>query len=174
MLSDSYYAKSYDSPSSPSSSPSSPLSPASISSALRLFPTIIFFHGNAGTRAVSFRIQTYKGFASRLNSNVLVVDYRGFADSEGTPSESGLNLDAHAAWDWAVQNGADAADLILVGQSLGTAVATGLARDLSNEGAYILSYCMRFSARAFLFRYANERTGFIGSVFVASSTLGNI
>lgn len=68
---------------------------------------------------------------------MLVIDYRGFADSEGTPSESGLNLDAHAAWDWAIENGADPEDLILIGQSLGTAAATSLARDISNEGAHI-------------------------------------
>lgn len=137
ILSDTFYAKAYDSPFSPSTSLSSPLSPASISSALRLFPTVIFFHGNAGTRAVPFRIKTYNTFTSRLNTNVLVIDYRGFADSEGTPSESGLNLDAHAAWDWAIENGADPEDLILIGQSLGTAAATSLARDISNEGAHI-------------------------------------
>ncbi len=46
------------------------------------------------------RIQHYQAFASRLRANVFAPDYRGYADSTGTPSEAGLILDARASWDW--------------------------------------------------------------------------
>ena len=131
--SDPFYTSSY-SITSPSSSPSSVISTASISSAMKLFPTVLFFHGNAGTRAVSLRVATYASYTARLGANVLAVDYRGFGDSEGTPSEAGLNRDARAAWDWAIGNGADPEDVVLVGQSLGTGVVAQLAQELAVEG----------------------------------------
>ena len=65
------------------------------------------------------------------NSNVLAIDYRGFGDSTGTPSAEGLLLDARTAFDFAA---ARDADVILVGQSLGTGVVAGLAGQLGNEG----------------------------------------
>ncbi|KAH9172620.1 hypothetical protein EDB89DRAFT_2069517 [Lactarius sanguifluus] len=59
------------------------------------------------------RVQQYLAFAARLRANVLAPDYRGFADSAGTPSEAGVVLDTHAAWDWlraALEEEADARD----------------------------------------------------------------
>ncbi|KAF8510077.1 Alpha/Beta hydrolase protein [Hysterangium stoloniferum] len=133
ILSDSFYSSSYKSPATPSTISSSPLSSPSISSALRLFPTVLYFHGNAGTRAVPFRIATYTSYTARLGANVLAIDYRGFGDSGGTPSEDGLNRDAHAAWKWVIDHGADPEDVVIVGQSLGTNVATRLVEDLEVE-----------------------------------------
>ncbi|KAF8583341.1 alpha/beta-hydrolase [Ramaria rubella] len=134
ILSDPFYASSYVSPATPSSSPFT-LSATSISSALRLYPTVLYFHGNAGTRAVSFRVATYVSYTTRLGANVLAIDYRGYADSEGTPSEEGLLRDALAAWTWIIDHGADPADIVLVGQSLGTGVAAKLAQKLVAENA---------------------------------------
>lgn len=39
------------------------------------------------------------------NVNVITIDYRGFGNSEGTPSEEGLRMDARATWDWLRQRG---------------------------------------------------------------------
>lgn len=74
--------------------------------------------------------------SSRLNANVLVIDYRGFGDSEGTPSERGLQLDARTAWDWLIEHGAKEEDITIVGQSLGTGVSAGLAVELAEEGEF--------------------------------------
>ncbi|KAF9220494.1 alpha/beta-hydrolase [Gyrodon lividus] len=101
--------------------------------ALTSQPTILFFHGNAATRALPVRVQQYSSFTSRLHANVLVIDYRGFADSQGSPSENGLSTDARAAWDWLISNGAKPDDILVVGHSLGTAVASALAVSLSQE-----------------------------------------
>ncbi len=124
------------SPSSSSSSPD-PSSPAPaadidmhIRTALRTHPTILFLHGNGGTRALRSRVQHYQAFAARLRANVLAPDYRGFADSTGTPSEAGLLLDALAAWDWLHARGAVPENVLIVGNSLGTGVAVQFASAL--------------------------------------------
>ncbi|ORX40934.1 Alpha/Beta hydrolase protein [Kockovaella imperatae] len=97
-------------------------------------PTIIYLHGNAGTRATGYRVRTYSAMSSVLDCNVLAIDYRGFADSTGTPSEVGLVRDAQAAWDYVIERSNNRADIILVGHSLGTGVVSGLAGKLASEG----------------------------------------
>lgn len=120
--------------------PTRPLSPSDLRASLAVNPTILYFHGNAATRAVSFRVHHYVSYATKFSANVLVIDYRGFADSEGSPSEEGLQWDARAAWDWVAHEGASAKDVLIVGQSLGTGVAAGLAAELATEGMYLLSF----------------------------------
>lgn len=107
----------------------------SVQAAVRDRPTILFFHGNAATRAFHVRVAHYQAYSARLNVNVLAVDYRGYADSTGRPSEDGLALDARAAWDWLVSHGTKGEDILIVGHSLGTAVIARLAGDLSAEGS---------------------------------------
>jgi abhydrolase domain-containing protein 12 len=113
--------------------PSPSVAEQTLSEALTSHPTIIFLHGNAATRALPVRIQQYSAFTSRLRANVLAIDYRGFADSQGSPSEDGLSTDARAAWDWLISNGAKPDDILIMGHSLGTAVASALAVTLSQE-----------------------------------------
>jgi abhydrolase domain-containing protein 12 len=77
---------------------------------------------------------------SNLDCNVIAVDYRGFANSTGTPSEEGLMLDARTVWDYVqgiqgrLEERQSDKDVILVGQSLGTGVVAGLAGQLAREG----------------------------------------
>ena len=77
---------------------------------------------------------------SNLNSNVIAIDYRGFGDSTGTPSEEGLITDARTVWDYvqhtlSSQKGKGAPqEVVLIGQSLGTGVVAGLAGQLAKEG----------------------------------------
>ena len=94
---------------------------------------MLFLHGNAATRAVPNRIKYYTAYTSKLQANVLAIDYRGFADSPGSPSQRGLATDARAAFDWLIANGAAPQDVVIVGHSLGTAVASSLAVSLSEE-----------------------------------------
>jgi abhydrolase domain-containing protein 12 len=104
-----------------------------IRAALRAHPTILFLHGTTGTRAVRIRVQQYQAFASRVGANVLAPDYRGFADSTGTPSEAGLTIDTRAAWDWLRARGASPDSVLVVGSSLGTGVAVQFASALEEE-----------------------------------------
>ena len=105
-----------------------------ISSALQNSPTILFFHGNTGTRALPLRTVIYTALTSRLNVNIMVIDYRGFGDSEGYPSVAGVSLDARAGWDFLINEGAKPEDVLIMGHSLGTAIAGLLAAELGREG----------------------------------------
>jgi uncharacterized protein len=57
--------------------------------------TLLFCHGNAGN--ISHRLDKLQKF-HRLGLNVLLFDYRGYGQSEGTPSEAGTYADADAAY----------------------------------------------------------------------------
>jgi len=87
--------------------------------------TILFFHGNGGN--LSHRGQTFAAL-HRLGYAVLMIDYRGYGDSSGSPSEAGLYRDAEAAWAYLVnQRGIPASQIILFGRSLGGGVAVEMA-----------------------------------------------
>ncbi|PWN19893.1 alpha/beta-hydrolase, partial [Microstroma glucosiphilum] len=109
--------------------------------ALCTHPVVIYLHGNAANRAAPFRTAAYAQLSSRLQANVVAIDYRGFGDSQGTPSEEGLNADARLAWDW-VQEMRRACeplhspgkDVLVMGQSLGTGPATALTLQLAMQG----------------------------------------
>jgi len=63
-----------------------------------------------------------------LRSNILMVEYRGYGNSQGTPSERGLTLDAQASLDFIFgRQDLDHRRVFLFGQSLGGAVAIKLA-----------------------------------------------
>ncbi len=78
-----------------------------------------------------------------LGFNILTFDYRGFGRSNGTPSESGLNLDALAAYHFLTdKRGISPQHLFLYGDGLGAAIAVQLAAvrpaaGLIAEGAFI-------------------------------------
>lgn len=115
--------------------PSIPTDPAEhVVPALKHSPSILFLHGNAATRAFSSRVQQIKAFSSRLGANVLIIDYRGFGDSSGTPSEAGLVTDAKTAFNWLVSHGEKVEDILIVGHSLGTGVSGQLGAQLCEEG----------------------------------------
>jgi fermentation-respiration switch protein FrsA (DUF1100 family) len=87
--------------------------------------TLIFAHGNAGN--MSDRLFKIKFFHD-LGLNVFIFDYRGYGKSEGKPSESGLYLDAQAAYDYLLnRRDVDMDKIILYGASLGGAVVVDLA-----------------------------------------------
>lgn len=85
---------------------------------------IVYFHGNGGniaTRGYRFQDLNERGFS------VLAIDYRGYGNSTGTPTETGLHMDADAAYDFAVAKGFTGERILLFGESLGSGVALELA-----------------------------------------------
>lgn len=96
---------------------------------------VLFFHGNAGN--ISYRVETAYMFHN-WDLDVLMIDYRGYGKSEGTPSEAGTRLDSIAAWNYLVQQkGITPEHIIVHGRSLGSAVAVELAAQVQ-PGAAIL------------------------------------
>jgi fermentation-respiration switch protein FrsA (DUF1100 family) len=83
-------------------------------------------HGNAGN--ISHRLDRALLLQGRLRSSVLLYDYRGYGASEGSPDEAGTYRDARAAYRWLVeQKHVRPDELVLFGESLGSAVALELA-----------------------------------------------
>ncbi|ORY31287.1 Alpha/Beta hydrolase protein [Naematelia encephala] len=115
--------------------PTSSFSDEVFDAAFRARPTIIYLHGNTASRAVSRRVRSYSAFSTYLDCNVVVIDYRGFADSTGKPTEGGLLIDARTAFDYVYERNGNRADqIVLIGQSLGTGVASGLSGLLADDG----------------------------------------
>jgi fermentation-respiration switch protein FrsA (DUF1100 family) len=89
--------------------------------------TALVFNGNAGNRA--YRVDLAEALRAR-HVAVLLFDYRGFGDSTGRPTESGLFADARAARAWLLARAeVDAGRLVYVGESLGAGVAVRLASE---------------------------------------------
>jgi fermentation-respiration switch protein FrsA (DUF1100 family) len=84
----------------------------------------VFFHGNGGN--LTHRVDNMRAIGA-AGSALLILDYRGYGKNEGTPSESGLYSDADAAYQWLIGQGYAAKQIVIHGESLGTAVAVDLA-----------------------------------------------
>ncbi len=96
---------------------------------------LLFFHGNAGN--ISHRLESI-GLFNRLRLSTLIIDYRGYGQSEGEPSEEGTYRDAEAAWRYLTdQRGISPERIVLFGRSLGGAVAAHAAKG-RDAGALIL------------------------------------
>lgn len=90
--------------------------------------TLLFFHGNAGN--ISHRGESIEIFY-RLGLNIFIFDYRGYGQSDGKPSESGLYDDARAVWDYLTRTKAiKRQNIVLFGRSLGGVVAAKLATEV--------------------------------------------
>lgn len=96
-------------------------------------PVFLYFHGNGFTRGTGHRLGLYKLLTS-IGYHVVTIDYRGFGDSEGKPSENGLIEDGLAAWKW-IRSQSPEAPLYIWGHSLGSGVAGGVAKALCEEGS---------------------------------------
>lgn len=98
---------------------------------------VLFCHGNAGN--ISHRLESIQIF-NRLNLNVFIFDYRGFGKSEGSVDEEGTYLDALGAWDFLLrEKGFNPNQIIIFGRSLGSGVASWLAREKQSRGLILES-----------------------------------
>lgn len=105
----------------------------------------LYFHGNGGNLA------NRPGHLREMmaaGSSVLIFDYRGYGKSEGRPTERGLYRDADAAYDQLIGMGYDPGRIVVLGESLGAAVATDLARRRPCAGLILECPFTSFSAMA--------------------------
>ncbi len=97
---------------------------------------ILYSHGNGGN--LSMRQMNILHWRDATKQAVLIYDYPGYGKSTGMPTEAGCYAAADAAYDWLIDKQQIAASqLLLVGSSLGGAMAVDLAgaARVSNLGA---------------------------------------
>ena len=87
-------------------------------------PTVLFFHGNAGS--VSHRRHRFREYAA-AGLGLFMLGYPGYGGSEGSPSERAFDEAAQLAYDFLRADGVAADDIVIYGESIGTGVAVTLA-----------------------------------------------
>lgn len=92
-------------------------------------------HGNAGHIAQNTRAPQYRLLSNASpHTHIIALDYRGYGHSTGTPTEAGLITDAATLVDFALDTlQIPPSRIVLLGQSLGTAVAAATAERYSRE-----------------------------------------
>lgn len=94
-------------------------------------PTVVLFHGNAGSlggRGFKARVFLDQGYG------VMLVEYRGYSDNPGSPTEEGIYADARGAMAYLATQGVHPQSVVLYGESLGTGVATAIAAESAAAG----------------------------------------
>jgi len=97
-------------------------------------PTILYFHGNAGS--LLERAERVRRFMGQ-GWGVYMMAYRGYGGSTGRPSELANVADARLAHGALVLEGAEPASIIIYGESLGTGVAARLATERPAAGVVL-------------------------------------
>ncbi len=93
-------------------------------------PLILYFGGNASD------ITSFFNYTSNINAyEIISFNYRGYINSQGKPSEKNLFDDALKIYDKYAKN----KDIIVVGRSLGTGVATYLASKREVKGLILIT-----------------------------------
>ena len=101
------------------------------SKAQRADCVFLLFHGNGGHRG---HRGVWYDIIWSLGADVLAIDYHGYGDSGGQPSENALKNDARAAWDHVIGLGYHPDQIIVAGESLGGGVAVQLAAEKCKAG----------------------------------------
>ena len=83
------------------------------------------------TRSTNHRIGLYK-LLSSLGYHVIALDYRGYGDSTGTPSEKDLVKDSQFTYEY-INKWAPDSNIFIWGHSLGTGVTSHLGKILNEN-----------------------------------------
>lgn len=86
--------------------------------------TLVFFHDGADT--INTIEHVFDSFIDQ-GYGVLLVEYRGYGDTPGAPSEENLYVDTENFFDFLHEVGTKDQEMVLIGQGVGAAVATEMA-----------------------------------------------
>jgi uncharacterized protein len=96
---------------------------------------ILYFGGNA--EDVLYQATMAERFNAR---RMLVVNYRGYGQTQGQPSQAALYADGLAIYDYVVNEvGAEPEHIVVMGRSLGSGVASMLASERSVRAAILIT-----------------------------------
>jgi len=97
---------------------------------------VINFHGNAGHLGDGHRIQIYRSLTNLSPKvHIIAIDYRGFGYSTGSPYEAGVIADGITIVNYVLSLGIPPSRILLLGQSLGTAITSGVALHFADRAA---------------------------------------
>lgn len=109
---------------------------------------VLYFHGAAGNVGTPGYNDAWAKFRS-AGFGILAVDYRGYGESAGTPSEQGFYEDALAAYRYLHETlGVPTSHILIYGYSLGSAVAIDLATRVQAAGLIVEGALTSVPARA--------------------------
>lgn len=92
---------------------------------------VLYFPGNSGHRGLR-RTDLFE--VADAGFDVMALDYRGYGDNAGSPSEQRIAEDASKIWTLAMERGYSPGRTLVFGESLGGAFAVRLCAELSREG----------------------------------------
>jgi fermentation-respiration switch protein FrsA (DUF1100 family) len=108
---------------------------------------VLYSHGNGGN--LSMREWNITLWRNHTHKAVLIYDYPGYGKSTGKASEAGCYAAADAAYEWLVaQQKVPPSQLILVGSSLGAAMAVDLASRRENQALVLVNPFTSFADMA--------------------------
>lgn len=94
-------------------------------------PSVLYFHGNAGSLADrTGRIRRFQ----EAGLGIFMMTYRGYGGSTGRPTERDNVADGRRAFDALVGEGIDAKRIFIFGESLGTGVAVQVGEKKKGAG----------------------------------------
>ena len=105
----------------------------------------IFLHGNAGS--LDDRADKLKQLAD-MGYGFVIAAWRGFGESAGHPSKEGLYSDARAVINFAQAQGYKPEDVVMIGESLGTGIATRMANEKRFKGLFLITPYTTIADRA--------------------------
>ncbi len=97
---------------------------------------ILYFHGNYMDIGYLDEIAE---FLNQKNYSILAMDYRGYGLSQGEASEKNTYADAQMVYDYALENGYDSDNIIILGRSVGSGIATDLAVNNDAKSLVLIS-----------------------------------
>ncbi len=97
---------------------------------------VIYLHGNAYN--LSYRASKFRELIS-LGYGFIAPSYSGFGKSEGSPNMESILNTARSAVEFAKEQGYKTDDIILVGESLGSGVATQIATEYHFHGLMLIT-----------------------------------
>jgi fermentation-respiration switch protein FrsA (DUF1100 family) len=99
--------------------------------------TIVIFHGNAGN--LEQRAPLLRGLAD-LGFGYVAIDYRGFGNSGGSPSEQGFYSDARETMRYILEDlHVPLNSIAIMGESIGTGVAVQIATEYRVSSLFLQS-----------------------------------
>ncbi len=130
---------------------------------------VLFAHGNA--ELIDDQLELARRYRER-GVHVLLIEYRGYGDSQGRPSQAGIVRDGVAFYDdLASRPEVDRAKIVLHGRSLGTGVVAQIAAKreaaalvLESPFASVASFAWRYGAPSFLIKHPFRTDRVLGTL----------